>query len=277
MYCLTCSPGFRQATIPWKSASRFPCWSRNGRSTASVKFATGAPLGTYRSSGSRVSRPIRMRRLYMGRARRRGRWLPGDRRRAGHRRPARRGGRRRGGRRGRGGSGGGDRFGVMGPEREPEQVLIQPEQLPQGGRSAGIEREDEQDVIPVSGLLDGKGQLALAPALLALQDPAVFGDPLGDPFEGRAQHRFIEVGPENSNNFVSAHPARSLPLDCNRTPSLSAALPGRPCAGPPQPARGPAGQEGRGRVTATAPVFGSVSRSECTMGERGLTSQRCAS
>ena len=158
----------------------------------------------------------------------------------------------------------------MGREREPEQVLIQPEQRPQGGRSAGIEREDEQDVIPVSGLLDGKGQLALAPALLALQDPAVFGDPLGDPLEGRAQPRFIEVGPENSNNFVSAHPARSLPLDCNRKPSLSAALPGRPCAGPPQPARGLAGQEGLGRVTATAPVFGSVSRSDCTTGERGF-------
>src|SRR5207237_1825046 len=201
---------------------------------------------------------------------------PGGRRGAGHRRPAGRGGHWSGGRRGSCRGGGSDRLGVMGPEREPEQVLIQPEQRPQGGRSAGIERENEEDVIPVSGLLDGKGQLALAPALLALQDPAVFGDPLGDPFEGRAQPRFIEVGPENSNNFVSAHPARSLPLDCNRKPSLSVALPGRPCAGPPPPARGLAGQEGLGRVTATAPVFGSVSRSDCTMGERGFTRHHVA-
>src|SRR5579864_5083862 len=140
------------------------------------------------------------------------------------------GGCRRRGRRRRGGGRRRGRLGVMRGEGEPEHVLVQPKCLPERSNSIRIEREYEQRVEAVAVFLDGIGEPALAPAVEADERAPVFGDPLAHPLQGGAQPLFIEVGSKNSDDLVSAHLARSLPLDCNRDSSvpIGTMLPGGP-------------------------------------------------
>jgi hypothetical protein len=101
----------------------------------------------------------------------------------------------------------------MGGEGEPEQLFVQPEDLPERSDVVGVKGEHEERIVAVAVLLDGVGEPALAPTIDGRDSTAVLSDPLLDPIEGGAQPLLVEVRPKHGNNLVSAHLARSLPLD----------------------------------------------------------------
>src|SRR5206468_1494768 len=105
------------------------------------------------------------------------------------------------------------RFGVMPREGKAQQVFVQAKRLPQSRDAAGSEGEHDQRIKPVTLLLDGVRQPALAPPIHPRDASAVLGDSLADTIQGGAQPFFIEVCAQDGDDLVGAHSAGSLPLD----------------------------------------------------------------
>jgi hypothetical protein len=90
---------------------------------------------------------------------------------------------------------------------------LQAECLSQSGDASGVESEYDQDVEAVTLFLDRIGELALPPAVYTGDGPSIVLNSLAYGIEGGDHRFFVEVGAQDGNNLVSAHSARSLPLD----------------------------------------------------------------